>query len=547
MKNELLQPQDPSQSKVGHYRWTICALIFFATTINYVDRNVLGQLKDTLLPLIKWDPKNPGNVEYAWVVNAFQFSYALGLLLIGRLIDKLGSKRGYGVALFGWSIAAIGHAFSFGFVSFAAWRAALGLTEAGNFPAAQKTVSEWFPKKERAFATGVYNSGTNIGAILAPLVVPWLATHYILGWNWQWAFVITGAIGLIWLFFWFAIYRSPAQKLKEGKLSQAEYDYIHSDVDEQAENTDAVASEKVSWFKLLTYRQTWAFFFGKFFTDPVWWFYLFWLPGFLSRENERKLLETFSNGGFSRSLLENLKAEDAEKITSLVSQFPDGASYAALFEKLTQEQIRLVFQLTDGVSLQAALQEATKFSNLFSPSAILEKVSSADMIIWPVAVAVVYTISVFGSVFGGYLPKLLNESGLAIGRARKTAMFIYALFPLTVLAAMWLGSINTWLAVLVIGIGAAAHQAWSANIFTTVPDMFPKKVVGSVTGIGGMAGTLGSFLFTPFVGILLDHYSVLGNDSKGYAIVFAICAVAYLLAWLVMHAFAPRFEKVTDL
>ena len=541
------QTQSGNKPKIGNYRWTICALIFFATTINYVDRNVLGQLKDTIVPLIKWDPKNPGNVEYGWVVNAFQFSYALGLLLVGRLIDKLGSKRGYGAALFGWSIAAIGHALSFGFASFAAWRAALGLTEAGNFPAAQKTVSEWFPKKERAFATGLYNSGTNIGAILAPLVVPWLATHYILGWSWQWAFVITGAIGLIWLFFWFAIYKSPAQKLKDGKLSQAEYDYIHSDDDEKSENTEEESGTKVSWFKLLTYRQTWAFFFGKFFTDPVWWFYLFWLPGFLSDENKRKLLTTFPNGGFSRGLLENLTPDVAGEITPLVSQLSDGASYAALLEKLSPEKTALVFQLTDGVSLNAALQEATRFSNLFSPSPILDKVASADIIIWPIAVAVVYTISVVGSIFGGYLPKLLNESGIAIGKARKTAMFIYALFPLTVLAAMWLGSINTWLAVLVIGIGAAAHQAWSANIFTTVPDMFPKKVVGSVTGIGGMAGTLGSFLFTPFVGILLDHYHVLGDISKGYAIVFTICAVAYIGAWLIMHAFAPRFEKITDL
>jgi ACS family hexuronate transporter-like MFS transporter len=482
---------------------------------------VLGQLKDSLLPLIRWGEGNPirvaldqlatwgilgqtdwaknrGDLEYAWVVNAFQASYALGLLLVGRLIDKLGSKRGYGVALFGWSFAAIGHAFSFGFFSFAAWRAALGITEAGNFPAAQKTVSEWFPKKERALATGIYNSGTNIGAIIAPLVVPWLASHYILGWSWQWAFVITGAIGLVWLFFWFAIYKSPSQKLKEGKLSRAEYDYIHSDADEKAENAGASATAMVPWKKLLTYRQTWSFFFGKFFTDPVWWFYLFWLPGFLSDENKRKIAEAF----------------------------PDG-------------------KLPDGVTIEAVLGELQSFTSLFGETPVLDKLGVKGLVIWPIAVAVVYTISVFGSVFGGYLPKLFANAGMPIGKARKTAMFIYALLPLAVLAAMWLGSINIWLAILVIGIGTAAHQAWSANIFTTVPDMFPKKAVGSVTGIGGMAGTLGSVIFQPIVGYLLYKYAA--NISFGYSIVFVYCAVAYIGAWFVMHAFAPRFEKITDL
>jgi ACS family hexuronate transporter-like MFS transporter len=513
---------NPTQSTGGNYRWTICALVFLATTINYLDRNVLGQLKDTLLPLIRWEEdnairvaldtlagwgwispfdwtNNSGDIEYSWVVNAFQVSYALGLLVVGRLIDRLGSKRGYGVALTGWSFAAIGHAFSHGFFSFAAWRAALGLTEAGNFPAAQKAVSEWFPKKERALATGIYNSGTNVGAIIAPLVVPLLAGSLVLGWSWQWAFVITGAVGLLWLFLWYCIYKTPGEKLAEGRLSQAEYDYIHSDLDEKNENVAGVAQEKVSWKKLFGYRQTWAFFFGKFFTDPVWWFYLFWLPGFLSDENKRKI----------------------------TAAFPEG--------------------LPSGVTLEAALKELQDFTSIFGETPVLDRLGVKGLIVWPIAVAVVYTISVIGSVCGGYLPKRLADAGIVVTKARKTAMFVYALLPLTVLAAIWLGSVNTWLAVLVIGVGTAAHQAWSANIFTTVPDMFPKKAVGSVTGIGGMAGTLGSVIFQPIVGLLLAYYKGVNDPTSGYAIVFVYCAIAYIGAWFVMHVFAPRFEKIADL
>lgn len=535
-----------TQTTGGNYRWTICALVFLATTINYLDRNVIGQLKDTLLPLIRWEEgnairvaldtlaewgwisrlnwaKNSGDIEFSWVVNAFQVSYAVGLLVIGRWIDRLGSKRGYGVALTGWSFAAIGHAFSYGFFSFAAWRAALGLTEAGNFPAAQKAVSEWFPKKERALATGIYNSGTNVGAIIAPLVVPPLAGTLILGWSWQWAFVITGAVGLLWLFLWYRVYKSPREKLSEGMLSQAEYDYIHSDIDEKDENATGAAQEKVPWRKLLGYRQTWAFFFGKFFTDPVWWFYLFWLPGFLSDENKRKIAAAFPDGlpklhdlGLAQGTFEKIAAA-----------FPEG--------------------LPEDATLKAALGELQDFTRMFSETPVLDKLGVKGLIVWPIAVAVVYTISVIGSVCGGYLPKRLADTGVMVAKARKAAMFVYALLPLTVLAAIWLGSVDTWLAVGVIGLGTAAHQAWSANIFTTVPDMFPKKAVGSVTGIGGMAGTLGSVIFQPIVGLLLAHYKAADNPTSGYAIVFGYCAVAYIGAWLVMHAFAPRFEKINGL
>ena len=485
-----------ASEKVGHYRWTICALVFFATTINYLDRNVLGLLKDTLLPLLKMTPESTGEKEYAAIVMAFQIAYAIGLLGIGRVIDKIGCRHGYGLSLVGWSLAAIGHGFSTGPISFGFWRAALGVTESGNFPAANKTIAEWFPKKERALATGIYNSGANIGSIIAPLCVPFLASHYFLGWSWQWAFAITGAIGMLWLFFWYAIYSSPQEKLARGKLKPAEYNYIHSDADEQAENQADAAGEKISWFKLLRFRQTWAFFFGKFFTDPVWWFYLFWLPAFLAGDNRRKLLEAYPNG------------------------------------------------LPDGITVEAVLQQTKQFSNLFGQSELLQSIHVPGLIIWPVAVAVIYTISTFGSVFGGYLPKRLVEGGMDVSQSRKTSMFLYALPPLTVLGAMKLGEINTWLAVAAIGIACAAHQAWSANIFATVSDMFPKKAVASVTGIGGMAGAIGGLLIAAGTGLLLDHYTKLHQEATGYGILFVYCGSAYLIAWVVMHLLVPKFQKI---
>ncbi|MDR3245131.1 MAG: MFS transporter [Prevotellaceae bacterium] len=443
--------------KMGNYRWTICALVFFATTINYLDRNVLGLLKSTLENEMNWSEK-----DYSHVVMAFQLAYALGLLGIGRVIDKVGTKLGYFLSLLGWSIAAMVHGFAHNTFTFGAARAFLGITEAGNFPAANKTIAEWFPKKERAFATGIYNSGANIGSIVAPLCVPWIAIN----WGWQWAFVITGAIGLLWLVFWWTTYKTPFEKLKEGKLKQKEYDFIHSDKDEkQPEQTIVQVTEKVNWFKLLTYRQTWSFFFGKFLTDPIWWFYMFWLPAFLEGENMRKLA-----------------AGDVDGIIS-----------------------------------------------------------------WPFAVAIVYSISTVGSVFGGWLPKYFIGKGKSVYTARMTSMFIYALLPLTVLVAQYVGKINTWYAVMLIGLACAGHQAWSANIFTTVSDMFPKKAVASVTGIGGMAGAFGGMLIAWAAGLLLDHFKLLGNIEAGYGIMFIVCALAYITAWIVMKFLVPKFRVIEDL
>jgi len=436
--------------KIGNYRWTICALIFFATTINYLDRQVISLLKPYLEAdgLFGNDPAHYESI-YADIVIAFQLAYALGMLLVGGVIDKFGTKKGYAAALLGWSLAAIAHAFARGPFGFGVARAALGVTEAGNFPAAIKTTAEWFPKKERAFATGIFNSGTNIGAIIAPMVVPLIAVTM----GWQWAFIITGAIGLIWLIFWKIMYDTPDKKLAKGQLEQAEYDHIMSDKDEVVAE-DGSALKKISWFKLLTFRQTWAFFLGKLLTDPIWWFFLFWLPAFLKEQ------------------------------------------YG-----LTGTQVGL-------------------------------------------PIALVYTMTTFGSVFGGWLPKRFMERGMNASKARKTAMFIYALFPLLVLGAQKMGEFNMWYAVIIIGIAASAHQAWSANIFTTVSDMFPKRAIASVTGIGGMAGAVGGIMIAKAAGLLFDYYKAAGDIRIGYGIMFMICSTAYIIAWFVMHALVPRFKKI---
>lgn len=427
--------------QVGKYRWRICALVFFATTINYLDRQVISLLKDDYLqPMFNWS-----ETDYANIVVAFQLAYAVGMLGAGWFIDKIGTKIGYAIALTVWSLAAVLHALARSTAGFAAARALLGISEAGNFPAAIKTTAEWFPKRERAFATGIFNSGTNLGAIIAPLTVPLIGKL----WGWEWAFIITGVLGFVWLIFWFAYYEVPK---KHKKVTQAELDYIHSDADEQEDV--ARDHEKVSWIKLLTYRQTWSFFFGKFLTDPVWWFYLFWLPSFLNKE------------------------------------------YG------------------------------------------MEKTELA------IPVALVYTLSTFGSIFGGWLPGYLMKKGWAVYRARKTSMFIFALFVLPVVSAQALGSVSPWLAIIIIGIATAAHQAWSANIFTTTSDMFPKKAVASVVGIGGMAGAIGGILIAKAAGTLLDHFDALGKIETGYYVMFFICGSAYLLAWLVMHFLVPRMERV---
>jgi MFS transporter, ACS family, hexuronate transporter len=425
-----------SQETSSNYRWTICSLVFFATTVNYLDRAVISLLKKTLTAEFNWSETDYGNI-----VIAFQVSYAIGLLGAGRLIDKLGTKLGYALATALWSIAAIAHAFAKSTIGFGVARAALGVTEAGNFPAAIKVTAEWFPKKERALATGIFNSGSNIGAILAPLTVPWIATTL----GWQWAFVITGAIGFVWLMLWYIYYEVPA---RHKKVSQKELDLIYSD--KEAVPQQEGEEQKLSWMQLLGYKQTWVFAIGKFLTDPIWWFYLFWLPDFLDKE--------YHLSGTAVAL----------------------------------------------------------------------------------PVALVYTMAAVGSIFGGWLPMNLIKKNWPVFRARRTSMLIYAIAVLPVLFAQWLGKLDMWYAVLVIGLAAAAHQAWSANIFTTVSDMFPKSAVASVTGIGGMFGAIGGIVIAKLAPLLLEHYKKLGNLQQGYFIMFIICGLAYITAWLIMRMLLPK-------
>jgi len=426
--------------KKTNFRWTVVALLFFATTINYLDRQVLGLLKPTLEAEFNWS-----ETDYAKIVMAFSAAYALGLLLYGGFVDRVGTKIGYTISIIVWSVAAMFHAAARSTLGFVLARASLGLGEAGNFPVAIKATAEWFPKRERALATGIFNSGANIGAVVAPIMVPWILGVY----GWEEAFIITGAIGFIWLGFWWFMYEVPARK--KG-ISKEEYDYIHSDQEEEAEEEVKEKPTAKSWFKLFSIKQTWAFVFGKFLTDPVWWFFLYWLP-----------------------------------------------SYFASTFKL----------------------------DLTKPSPHL---------------AILYTATTIGSIGGGYLSGYFIKRGMPVFKARKTAMLLFALIVVPIVFAQY--CTNIWQAVALISLAAASHQAWSANIFTTASDMFPKKAVSSVVGIGGMAGSIGGILFPLFVGHILDSAKAAGNINTGYNLIFIICGLAYLFAWVVMHFFAPRMEKV---
>ncbi len=410
-------------ARVGRYRWVICALLFFATTINYVDRQVLGLLKGTLQSELGWN-----EIDYSNVAFAFTTAYAIGLVLVGRLMDWLGTRKGFSLAIIFWSLAAMGHAFARSVTGFSAARFALGLGEAGNFPAAVKTVAEWFPKKERALATGLFNSGSNIGAIVTPLVVPWITREY----GWRVAFIATGALGFVWLVFWLLLYRRPEE---HTRLSTAELAYIRSDPPE--------ATTKIAWARLLPHRQTWAFAMGKFITDPVWWFYLFWLPDFL------------------------------------------GKTY-----KLDLKNIGL-------------------------------------------PLIVIFIMADVGSIAGGWLSSAFIKRGWTINAGRKTAMLICALSVVPIVFAA--KAANLWVAVALIGLATAAHQGWSANLFTLTSDMFPRRAVGSVVGIGGMAGAIGGMLIAKVAGYLLEW-------TGSYVPLFAFAASAYLVALLVIHLLVPQLE-----
>jgi ACS family hexuronate transporter-like MFS transporter len=428
-KARVASEQVEALSPVERYRWVICALLFFATTINYIDRQVIGILARDLQSIIGWT-----EIDYGNIVAAFNAAYALGLLVSGRLIDRFGTRAGYAVAIVIWSLAGMATSFARSAFGFGVARAALGLGEAANFPAAIKTVAEWFPKKERALATGIFNAGTNVGAIVAPLTVPWIAINF----GWQWAFILTGAVGFLWLMFWLPIYRKPGQ---HPRLSRDEFAYIQSDP------ADAPAA-RLTWAQLIPHRQTCAFAIGKYLTDPIWWFYLYWVPNFL-RQNHGLDLST----------------------------------------------------------------------------------------VGPPLIAI-YLIADVGSIGGGWLSSTLIKRGWTINRARKTAMLICALLVTPIIFAAHVSSL--WVAVGLIGLAAAAHQGWSANIFTTTSDMFPRGAVGSVVGIGGMAGAMGGATMAVLTGYILDRTG--GN----YMIIFGIAASAYLVALLIFHLLAPRLEPAEN-
>jgi len=424
---------DSTPGAMSRYRWIICLLLFLATTINYIDRQILALLKPILDGQLGWT-----NEEYGEVNAAFQGAYAIGLLSFGWFIDRVGTKIGYAVSIAAWSLSAIGHAFVGSVRGFLTARIFLGVSEGGNFPSAIKAVALWFPRKERAYATALFNSGANVGAIVAPAVIPWIAFT----WGWQSAFVMAGIAGLLWLFLWLPFYNLP-EKLK--RVSPAELEHIRSDA-------DAASNERpVPWLTILRYPQAWSFIVGKFLTDPVWWFFLIWLPDF--------------------------------------------------------------FKKTRGLDLKKS---------------------------W-LHLVVIYAIVTVLSIVGGWLAGYLVKRGWTANRARKTAMFIFALSVLPVLLATRTGE---WVAVLLIGIAGAAHQAWSANLFTTVSDMFPKRAVASVVGIGGMAGSIGGILFPIYAGRLLDRFQAAGNVTAGYAILFVFCGTAYLVAFGIGHLLARRFEPV---
>jgi ACS family hexuronate transporter-like MFS transporter len=418
---------------IGRYRWLICALLFLATTINYIDRQILSLLKPILDDEMHWTNEQFGDVN-----SLFQGSYAVSLLFFGWFVDRYGAKRGYGVSIAAWSFAAIGHALVGSIRGFGIARVALGLGEGGNFPAAIRAVASWFPKRERAFATSIFNAGSNVGAIVAPAIVPPLA----FSWGWHSAFVIAGIAGLLWLALWIPLFQNSPEMTK--RVGQAELDFIRSDLDKES-------LTKVSWGSLLRYRQTYSFMVAKFLTDPVWWFMLIWLPDF--------------------------------------------------------------FKKTRHLDIKSS---------------------------W-VHLVTIYSIVTVLSISGGWLTGYLNRRGYSVTRARKTGMLLFAL---AVVPIVFVTKVGDWEAVLLIGLAGAAHQAWSATIYTTVSDMFPKRAVASVVGLGGMAGSIGGMIFPKASGKLLDAFTASGNVTAGYAVLFGICGCAYLLAFGVNHLLAPRYEQV---
>lgn len=421
-----------------NFRWIIVTLLFLATTINYLDRQIIGLLKPILEKELNWSES-----DFAFIVSAFTAAYAAGLLGFGWLIDRVGTKVGYSISVAFWSLMGMLHAAARTVFGFSVVRIGLGLGEAGNFPAGMKAVAEWFPKRERALAAGIFNSGTSVGVVLALLITPWIVVTL----GWKQVFIITGALGFVWLIFWLWLYQIPAKK--KG-LSKEELDLIT----EGECKISANENKPVKWFRLFIFPQTWAFIFGKLLIDPIFWFFLFWLPSYFSS----------------------------------------------------------TFQL-----------------DLKKPS---------------IELMIIYSATTLGSIGGGYLSSLLIKRGMRPLRARKTVLLAFAVLELSIVFAQFVT--NIWVAVALISLAVAVHQAWATNIFTIASDMFPKETVSSVVGIGGTAGALGGILFPIFVGYLLDTYKGMGNITGGYNVLFTLCGFTYLITWLIIH-FLTRKKNVVSI
>ncbi len=418
-----------------HYRWIIVILLFTATTINYLDRQIIGLLKPILEVEFSWT-----ETDFARIVIAFTAAYAIGLLVFGWFIDKVGTKIGYAVTIIWWSLAGMLHALARSAVGFGVARVGLGLGEAGNYPAAVKTVAEWFPQKERALATGLFNAGTSIGVVAALLIVPWILTHY----GWQEVFWITGALGFVWLVFWLLFYDIPA---KQKRLSESEYTYITS-----GQEAETQSKEPIKWIKLFGLPQTWALITGKGLIDPIYWFFLFWLPSY-----------------FSSTFKLDLKKPSLELM-------------------------------------------------------------------------LIYTATTAGSIGGGYLSSWLIKRGWPTIKARKTVLIVFAGLELSIILAQF--ATDVWVAVGLISLAVAVHQAWATNVFTMASDLFPKQAVSSAVGIAGMAGAVGGIFFPMLVGSLLDTYKAAGNLSGGYNLLFTICGCTYLVAWLIIHLLTRKAKMI---
>ena len=426
----MSNPEKSLTKPQSNIRWTIVALLFFATTINYIDRQVIGLLKPFIQGDLHWD-----EADYGYIVTAFQIAYALGMIISGRLLDKFGTRIGYSMSIFVWSVGATLHSVMHSVFGFGVVRAVLGFGEAGNFPAAVKTIAEWFPKRDRALATGIFNAGSTIGAIVAPIIVA--AVTISLGW--RWAFIITGSLGIIWIIFWYLFYQSP---LQHKRITASELSYIQSDHSREEETVD---EKGMSWGKLLRHKQTYAICFSRFVTDWVWWFFLFWMPDFLNK--------------------------------------------------------------TQHLDIKASV----------------------------LPLILIYTMASFGGVLGGALSSGFIRAGRSIDYSRKTTILICALFVLPLIFVARIQ--NGWIAVILIGFAAAAHQGWASNIFTVVSDIYPKNTVGTMIGLSGFTGAIGGALSASFVGLLLKF-------TGSYTLIFVAASSMYLVAWLTLKIFIPRIEEI---